>query len=171
MDLTKDSLPHGNHPAPPLPLPSPLLCPGVDQAASRVPILFSAIPQHPAVCDVRDWGPVISDLRKAQWPQTDRCPPLSADLGSMASHSKTPNWGCVESAGQSSMSACPEHRNFGGTQVLSHPFIPWHPLLICAICVGRFQRNQEEESCEPLYVFPRGEKKTCIIYKGRFILQ
>ena len=77
------------------------------------------------------------------------------DLGSMASHSKTPTWGCVESTGQSSMSACPEHRNFGGTQVLSHPFIPWHPLLICAICVGRFQRNQEEESCEPLYVFPR----------------
>ena len=48
------------------------------------------------------------------------------------------------------------------------PFIPQHLLLICAIRVGRFQRNQEEESCEPLYVFPR---KTCIIYKGRFILQ
>jgi hypothetical protein len=61
------------------------------------------------------WDPETSD-----WPLSTHC-----GLGSMASHSQTPTWGCVESLRLSSISAHPEHQNLGGIQVFSHsPYSP-----------------------------------------------
>jgi hypothetical protein len=84
----------------------------------------------------RSWGPhfvlsssEVSSLgcwRLGTWCLGLPCPP-PAELESVASHSHTPTWGCVESMRQSSASACPEHRNSGGIRVLSHSLFPPHP--------------------------------------------
>jgi hypothetical protein len=54
-DNTRHSHPRGNHPAPLLFLPSPPFSLGTDWAAPEIPILFSALPQWPAVCFYYTW--------------------------------------------------------------------------------------------------------------------
>jgi hypothetical protein len=171
MDLTKDSLPHGNHPAPPLPLPSPLLCPGVDQAASSAPFLFSSIPQHPAVWDVRDWGPVISDLREAQWPQTDPCPPLPEDWG--------PGFNGFPQQ-DTHLGLRGEHRAVLHVCLSRAPKLWWDTGSLSPF----YSLTPASHMCNMCRQFPEKSRigklwatlcvslgKKCIIYKSRFILQ
>ena len=68
--------------------------------------------------------------------------PLSTPwgLGSMTSHSQTTIWGRVESMGQSSVSAHPEHRNSGRTWISSTPFKRGELNVVFPVCVTMDRR-------------------------------
>ena len=59
MDGTKDSPLHGNHPAHPLPLPSPF-SPRADRASPRTPTLFSALQQHTLTSEMSETENLLS---------------------------------------------------------------------------------------------------------------
>ena len=142
MDGTKDSRPRGNHPAPPLSLPSPPFSPGgLTEPPPGAPILFSAFLQCPAVSGMPETENLLSLAsvrpRDLGLPLVYHPPIPPPWAGSIASHSQITTW-----ASWKAWSSPPnQHHNSDGLQVFSHSLIPPHPLPhIGQLMVGCKQR-------------------------------
>jgi hypothetical protein len=73
----QDSHPRGNHPVPPLSLPSPPFGPGADRAAPRSSTLFSALPWCPATTGMSGTENLLSldSMRPRDLRLLPVCPP------------------------------------------------------------------------------------------------
>jgi hypothetical protein len=112
-DRIKDSLLCGNHPMPPLSLPSLLFGLGADWAAPGVPTLFSALLRCPASSGMPKTENLLS--LASGGPETSDCPlstPWWAGFRDFSQPDTHP--------GPCGKHARPEHPTSGGTQVFSH---------------------------------------------------
>ena len=110
---------------PPLPMPSSPCGPRSDQAAPGHHFVLSSskvssnVLRCPRGRTSHVWPPL--------GPETSLSTSTPADSGSVACHSQKLTRDRMESMWPSPMSACTEHQNSGGTQVLSHPLYPPMP--------------------------------------------